>query len=66
MAIHRLLQQSAFGPGEIQILISAYEECLEVMKPALAKRIIEVAQTGIRNPAQIRRAALDQMGFTLK
>jgi len=66
LAIYRLLQQSAFGPETIEIMVAAYEDCLRALKldrsdpltEAVAKKIIEVAQTGVRDPAQMRRQAL--------
>jgi hypothetical protein len=32
MAIYRLLQQSAFGPEDIDRMTTAYDECLRVLK----------------------------------
>ena len=68
MAIHRLLEGSAFAPDDIARLTSAYEEALRVLNlndradsltEIVAKRIIEVAQTGVRDPARICRIALE-------
>jgi hypothetical protein len=62
MAIYRLLQNSAFGPEEIARMTTAYEDALRVlgltdradpMTEILAKKIIEIAQTGERDPARI-------------
>jgi hypothetical protein len=70
MAIYRLLQGSAFGPEEIQSLTTAYEDALNIlglsnradpMTEVLAKRIIEVAQTGIRDPAEICALAIENL-----
>jgi hypothetical protein len=68
-----LLQQSAFGPDEIDLMATAYEECLrilnlrEVSDPAaaerLAKQIIEIAQTGVRDAARMRQLALKELGI---
>jgi hypothetical protein len=67
MAIYRLLQNSAFGPEEIQRMTTAYEEALRVlgltdradpMTEILAKKIIEIAQTGERDPVRIRAQAV--------
>jgi hypothetical protein len=67
MAIYRLLQKSAFGPEEIERMTTAYEDALRAlgltdrsdpMTEILAKKIIEIAQTGERDPARIRAQAV--------
>jgi hypothetical protein len=67
MPIHRLLQNSAFGPEDIERMVAAYENCVHHLKLAnrssptaelLAKKIIEIAQTGVREPDQLQRLAL--------
>jgi len=64
--IYRLLQQSAFSPEDIDRLGTAFEDALRVLKLAdrsdplsetIAKKLIEIAQTGERDPRQIRRRA---------
>ncbi len=73
MAIYRLLQAQAFGPEEITRLSAAYEAALEILhlpdranpvREIVAKRIIEVAQTGVRDPAKICAAAIKEIGST--
>jgi hypothetical protein len=72
MAIDRLLQQSAFAADDIRSITFAYEEALNVLRLArridpltemVAKKIIEAAQTGERDPSQIRRLALRKLGI---
>lgn len=67
MAIYRLLQKSAFGPEEIERMTTAYEDALRVlgltdradpMTEILAKKIVEIAQTGERDPARICATAV--------
>jgi hypothetical protein len=67
MAIYRLLKNHAFGPDEIRVLTIAYEEALRTLRlkdradPAtemIAKKIIELAQRGERDPARLREHAL--------
>lgn len=67
MAIYRLLQNSAFGPEEIDRMTTAYEEALRVlgltdradpMTEILAKKIVEIAQTGERDPMRICTGAV--------
>ena len=58
MPITRLLQNASFGPDEINILVRAFEEALGTLRvdrndpisDALAKKIIELAQRGERDP----------------
>jgi hypothetical protein len=59
VAIYRLLQQSAFGPEFIDLMVTAYEDCLRILQlsdrsdplaEVIAKKIIEIAQTGVRDP----------------
>lgn len=70
MAIYRLLQNSAFAPEDIAPLVVAYEDCLRTLKlsnrsdpitETVAKKIIEIAQTGIRDAAQLGRLALEEI-----
>ena len=74
MAIHRLLQRSAFGPVEIRFMIKAYEDALRVLglsnrttdpiTEVVAKKVIEIAQTGERDPLQIRVRAIAELGLS--
>ena len=73
MAIYRLLQNSAFVPEDIGRLVAAYENCLRVLNLSdrsdpitelIAKKVIEVAQTGMRDPARIRQLALEEIGMS--
>jgi len=72
MAIYRLLQNSAFAPEDIGRLVAAYEGCLRILNLSdrsdpitdlIAKKVIEVAQTGMRDPAQIGQLALEEIGM---
>jgi len=71
MAIYRLLQQSAFTPEQISPMVAAYEDCLRILKLAdrsdpitemVAKAIIEIAQTGERDPLRMGQLALKTIG----
>jgi hypothetical protein len=75
MAIHRLLQKSAFGPEDIDLLAKAYEDALRALHingmsdPApelVAKAIIAIAQTGERDPATITSRTLAALGQPLE
>jgi hypothetical protein len=60
-------QQSSFGPEEVKVLAGAFEEALRELRlmdredPAtllVAKRIIELAQGGERDPTRLREGAV--------
>lgn len=70
VAIYRLLQQAAFGPEEIDRLVTAFEDSLRALKlqdrtdpltETIAKKLIEIAQTGERDPRRLRRRALEAL-----
>jgi len=70
MAIQRLLQNSAFEPEQIAYIAAAYEDALHELGLAnrtdpiteiIAKKIIEIAQTGERDPLQIRGRAIAEL-----
>jgi hypothetical protein len=72
MAIYRLLQFSAFEPKEITNMTAAYEDALRVLRLAdrqdpitelIAKKIIEEAQAGERDPVRLRERALKELGI---
>jgi hypothetical protein len=73
VAIHRLLQNSAFGPEEIDCMVKAYEASVRVLRSAdrsdasaeaVAKKIIEVAQTGERDPLKLSKRVLKDLGLS--
>jgi len=70
MTIHRLLQNSPLGPEDIERLVVAYEQTLrelgltdrnDPLTLVVAKKVIEIRQTGIRDPARISELALRQL-----
>jgi hypothetical protein len=70
VAIYRLAQSVAFGPDEIRSIGQAYEHVLRVLglidrnDPAtelVAKKIIEIAQTGERDPQRLSALAIEQL-----
>jgi hypothetical protein len=72
MAIYRLLQNSAFGPEQIHSMTTAYEDTLDVLGLAhrtdsvteiVAKKVIEIARTGERDPRQIRLRTIAELGL---
>jgi hypothetical protein len=72
MPIYRLLQNMPMGPEEIGRLTTAYEQALRTigivdrgdpLAALIARKIIEVAQTGIREPADISAQAIKEIGI---
>ncbi len=75
MPIYRLLQNSAFLPEDVQRLGEAYEQALKELRlvdrndplaETVAQHIIEVAQTGERDPGRICALALERMQDTTR
>jgi hypothetical protein len=73
MAIYKLLHNTAMGPEEITRLTTAYELTLKALRlkdrsdpitQLVAKKIIEIGQTGIEDPAEISKLAIKQLGVT--
>lgn len=72
MAIYRILQNSPLGPEEITRLSKAYEQALRMigvrdrndpLTELIAKKIIEVGQTGLKDSAQICVRAVEELGL---
>ncbi|WP_198164101.1 hypothetical protein [Bradyrhizobium jicamae] len=72
MPIYRLLQNVPLGPDEIKRLTDAYEHTLSVLSvkdrddllaELIAKKIIEIGQTGLKDPAQISARAIEVIGL---
>jgi hypothetical protein len=70
LAIHRLLQNSAFEPEDISRLTTAYERALKQLRledrndpltETIARHIIEAAQNGEKDPERICALALQQL-----
>jgi hypothetical protein len=71
MAIYRILQNMPLAPEDIGRLVSAYEAALKALELAdrtdpiteiVAKKIIEIGETGVRDPLQISKLALRDLG----
>ena len=70
MPIHRLLQNHAFGPDEITVLTSAFDDALRRLHLAdradpatevVARKIIELAQQGERDPIRLSERAIQAL-----
>jgi hypothetical protein len=62
VAIYQMIQRASYGPEEIERLTTAYKGALLLLKLAnridpineiVAKRIIDAAKTGIRDPEEL-------------
>ena len=69
--IYRLLQNLPMAPDEIRCLTSAYEQTLatlclkdrnDPLTELIAKKIIKIAQTGVKDPAEISERAIRELG----
>ena len=72
MPINRLLEGSVFEPDDIKVLNEAYEGALRALHlvdrndpltELVAKKIIEVRQRDIRDPAEIAKLAIRALGL---
>jgi hypothetical protein len=72
VAIHRLMDKAAFGPDEIRSMSVAYDTALQALglidrndpvTELVAKKIIEIAQTGERNSQRLSTRAIEQLGI---
>jgi hypothetical protein len=72
MPIYRLLQNLPMGPEEVSRMTTAFEKALRTvgiedrndpMAEMIAKKIVEIAQTGVRDPAEISAQAIRELGM---
>jgi hypothetical protein len=72
MPISRLLQDSKLGPEKVERLTLAYKHALrslplvdrdDPLSEIVAKKIIEIGATGVRDPAEISKLAVEQLGI---
>ena len=70
MPIYRLLQNMPMGPEEIDRLTTAYAQALRTLgivdrsdplAELIARKIIEIAQTGVREPSDISALAVKEI-----
>jgi len=70
MAIYRLLENTAFGPEEIERLVTAYEQTLRALRlkdrsdpitQLVAEKIIAIGRLRIEDPAEISKLALKEL-----
>ena len=71
MSMYRLLENTTFGPEEIERLAKSYEQTLRALglkdrsdpiTQIVAEKIITVGRFGIENPAEISKLVLKELG----
>ena len=74
LAIYRLLQEASFDQPDIDRMTAAYEAALKMLRLAdrtdpltelIAKKIIDVARNGERDPARICSRAIKELGVKM-
>jgi hypothetical protein len=72
MSVHQLFRKTAFSPEEIAVLVVAYESTLKKLRlvdrndpltQMIAKKVIELAERGIRDPEQLIATTMSEMGL---
>jgi hypothetical protein len=72
MSIYRLIQNTPLGPDEIERLVTAYQITLRTLcltdrddpvTQIVARKVFEIAQTGIEDPAEISKLAIMRLGL---
>ena len=70
MTIHRLLKKAAFGPEEIECLVTAYEKTLRALglkdrsdpiTLLVAEKIIALVQCGVRDAGVLCATTLQEL-----
>ena len=74
MPIRRLLNGSQLGADEIEILTRAFDQALRSLSlvdrnapdpliEMIARKVVDIGATTIREPAEIAKAAIKQLGI---
>ena len=72
MPIYRLLEREAFGPEDVAVMGNVFEELLQTLglvdredpvATLVAQKVIELAQTGVRDPILLKRLTLEAFGL---
>ena len=74
MPLLKMLEESSYDSATIAVVSAAYESARsdlgltdrkDLITDTLARKIIEVAHTGERDPDRIRQQALDRLGIII-
>ena len=72
MPIYRLLEREAFEPEDVALMCNVFEDLLQTLGLAdredpvatlVAQKVIELAQTGVRDPIRLKRLTLEAFGL---
>ena len=72
MAIHRHLNKGVFEPEDVEGLVRAYDDALRALGlvdrrdpvcEIVAKKLLEIAQTGERNPQRLAALTVEHLGI---
>ncbi len=72
MPIYRLLEREAFEPEDVALMCNVFEDLLQTLGLAdredpvatlVAQKVIELAQTGVRDPIRLKRQTLEAFGL---
>jgi hypothetical protein len=72
MPIHRLLRNLSVGPEEVSRLTAAYGQALrriglvdrdDPLAEMVAKKVINISQSGVRDPAEIAALTIKELGI---
>jgi len=70
--IYRLLEREAFEPEDVALMCNVFEDLLQTLGLAdredpvatlVAQKVIELAQTGVRDPIRLKRLTLEAFGL---
>ncbi len=73
MPIYRLLEREAFAPEDVALMGNVFEDLLQTLglvdredpvATLVAQKVIELAQTGVREPIQLKRLTLEAFGLS--
>lgn len=74
MPIYREIREGSFEPADITRMVKAYDAALKLIRPkdrteavqqVIAKKIVEIAKSGVFDPAHICARALTELGIHL-
>jgi hypothetical protein len=70
--INRLLDNTVFGPEDIRLISDAFDQVLRALSlidrndpvtEIVAKKIIDIARAGERDPGRLSALAIEQLGI---
>ena len=73
MPIYRLLEKEAFQPEDVALVSNVFEDLLQTLDlvdrredpvaTLVAQKVIELAQTGVRDPIRLKQLTLEAFGL---